>query len=293
MKCYDIAGYIIGLLNFPSYIIWDRFEEFKCLKTELHLCLNVGPTRFEDLQRVPDSAEKLVENPTCITYKYDKSTYIFHSSDDVITCIQVNNDYSKCTLNITPAHLDNPTDPDILLHVSDEVMMDIRKILTGRLALDKGICLHSCVVNYNGQGILFSAVTETGKSTHAHLWQEVFPGTEILNGDNGVCRIIDDHPIVFGTPWCGDSNEYTNNSVPIKAFVFLEREQNNSIEKLSELDSFLYLAARCYMPFWDKDLVIKALDTVELLTHKVDCYLLKCLPNHEAVKVVYNELFKA
>ena len=292
MKYYDIAGYIISLSDFPSYLIWDRFDEFKCLKSEPHLNFKIKTIKYEDLHRIPDIAEKLVENLTCMTYKYDGSTYIFHTPDDAITCLIINNDYSKCTFSLDPVYLDKLTDPEIRSNVCGEVMINIRKVLTGRLALEKGICTHSCVVNYNDHGILFSAVTETGKSTHAHLWQEVFPETEIVNGDNGFCRIIDDRPVVFGTPWCGDSYEYINKSVPIKAIVFLEQAQKNSIERLNELDSFLHLAARCYIPFWDRELVIKTLDTVELLTQKVNCYLLKCLPNHDAVKVVENELFK-
>jgi hypothetical protein len=293
MKYYNIARYIISLSDFPSNMILDRFDEFNCLKSEPHMCFKIRSIKFEDLQRVPDNAEILVKSPTCMTYRYDGSTYIFYTPDDAITCVKVNNDYSECSFSLTPAYLDSSADPELGMHACNEAMINIRKILTGRLALDKGICIHSCVVDYNGHGILFSAVTETGKSTHAHLWQEVFPETEIINGDNGFCRIIDDLPIVFGTPWCGDSNEYMNKSVPIKAIVFLEQAQKNSIESLNELDSFLHLAARCYMPFWDRELVIKALDTVEHLTQKVGCYLLKCLPNRDAVKVVEHELFRS
>jgi len=170
-------------------------------------------------------------------------------------------------------------------------MINIRKILTGRLSLDKGFIIHSCIIEFNGVGILFSAASGTGKSTHARLWQKVFPTTKIINGDNGFCRIIENTPIIFSTPWCGDSNQYTDKSIPIKAIVFLEQAYTNSIEQLNELDSFLYLSARCYLPFWDEELINKSLEVVKTLTTEVDCYLLKCLPDHDAVRIVYDEIF--
>ena len=291
MRYYNLAGYVIELSGFPKPVIWDRFDGFACGKSAPHITFRLISEPFGDLYGIPDDAEKLVDFPLYMTYRYGGLTHFFGVQHDIIGHKKVNGTYSECIFNIKPQYYSRLDDPETRERICDSVMMDMRKILTGKLALDRGLCVHSCVINYNGEGILFSAVSETGKSTHAHLWQEVFPGTEIVNGDNGFCRVLDGCLIVFSTPWCGDSNEYTNKSLPIKAIVFLERAQENHIEKLNALEAFIRLSARCFMPFWDKELVNKAMDTVEYVTQNVNCYLLKCLPDHSAVKVVEQEIF--
>jgi len=285
---YNIAGYIIDFSDIVKNVLCDRFDAFTCPASESQISFKATVEPLESLYKIPDGSEKLVDGYFHMTYRHDGSTHFYQTKDDIVSYVKIDDDYSQCVLNIEPIYFN---DPEISELLNAAVMFDMRKMLTGRLALDRGFCVHSCVISYNGNGILFSAVSETGKSTHAHFWQEVFPGTEIINGDNGFCRVLGGDPFVFSTPWCGDSNEYTNRSLPINAIVFLEQARENSVERLGALDAFLRLSARCYMPFWDKDLVDKAMDTVEYVTQKVTCYNLKCLPNRDAVKVLEHELF--
>jgi len=291
MNHYSISGYTIDLSNLPEYMTWDKLEQFASGLAEPQIVVSTMSGSFEDIYKIPDGAERLMSDPIHTTFKYGGFTHFFHTPDDVVSYVKVNDDYSEYIINIEPGYFDGHPDPDSLELIRDVVMQDIRKMLTGRLALDKGLCIHSCVINYEGEGILFSAVTKTGKSTQAHLWQEMFPGTEIINGDNGFCRVLDGCPFVFGAPWCGDSNEYMNKTLPVRAIVFIERASENSIEKLSALEAFMRLSARCYMPFWDKALVNKTMDTVEYMTQKVACYLLRCQPDRDAVRIAHHELF--
>ena len=291
MNHFNISGYTIDLSNLPEYMAWDRLEQFASGLSEPQIVIKIMSEPLNDICKIPDDAEKLMSDPVHTTFRYGGFTHFFHTPDDVVSYIKVNDDYSEYIFNIEPGFFDNNTDLDARDYIRDVVMQDIRKMLTGRLALDRGLCIHSCVINYESNGILFSAVTKTGKSTHARLWREVFPGTEIINGDNGFCRVLDGRPFVFGAPWCGDSNEYLNKTLPVKAFVFIEQAPENRIEKLGALDAFMRLSARCYMPFWDKTLVNKTMDTVEHMTRYVACYLLKCRPDRDAVRIAHHELF--
>jgi len=291
MNHYSISGYTIGLSDFPEYMIWDRFNEFTCPAATPQMTFTVISKDNGEISTLPDGAQLLVESSLNRTFKLDGSTHFLHTQGEVVSSIIVNDDYSKCILNIEPAFYSRHSDFEQQTSINCEIVTEIRKILTGRLALDRGLCIHSCVINFEGKGVLFSAVTKTGKSTHAHLWQELFPGTEIINGDNGFCRVLDGCPFVFGAPWCGDSNEYMNKTLPVRAIVFIERAAENSIEKLGALDAFMRLSARCYMPFWDKALVTKTMDTVEYMTREVACYLLRCQPHRDAVRIAHHELF--
>ncbi len=90
--------------------------------------------------------------------------------------------------------------------------------------------VHSSAVLYKGEAILFSAMSGVGKSTHTRLWKQAF-GTKvsILNDDKPALRIIDGNPIVFGTPFDGGSGIAENGSAPLRAIVFINRAEENSV----------------------------------------------------------------
>jgi len=291
MKYYYISGYVLCLSDFTRHLIWDRFDEFSFHDSTAHISFKLTSEPFENVNKIPNTAERVVNSAVNSTFRNSDTTFVLHTPDDVVSFAKANIDYSDFLLNVDPAYYALQSDPNYQGQMRDEVMIYMRKLLTGKLALDSGLCMHACVIDYDGNGILFSASTKTGKSTHAHLWREVFPGTEIINGDNGFCRVLDDCPFVFGAPWCGDSNEFMNKTLPVRAIVFIERAPENTIEKLSALDAFVRLSARCYMPFWDKALINKTMDTIEFMTQKVACYLLRCRPDRDAVRIAHHELF--
>ena len=65
-----------------------------------------------------------------------------------------------------------------------------------------GIVIHSSAIELDGNGILFSAPSGTGKSTQANLWRE-HKGAVVLNGDRPALRTLDGSVYVYGTLWSG------------------------------------------------------------------------------------------
>ena len=117
------------------------------------------------------------------------------------------------------------------------------------------------------------------------MWKEMYH-VPILNGDSAACRIIDGSPIAFGIPWCGTSGQYINQHAPLAAIVFLEQAKENSIVKLDTVEAFMRLTERCIMLRWSESLTKESLFTIQSVVESVDCYLLKCLPDHDAVELV-------
>jgi hypothetical protein len=60
---------------------------------------------------------------------------------------------------------------------------------------------HSSVVSHQGKAYMFLGKSGTGKSTHSQLWLKYIDGTELVNDDNPVVRIIDGEARVYGSPW--------------------------------------------------------------------------------------------
>ena len=100
-----------------------------------------------------------------------------------------------------------------------------------RAAIKYGVMLvHSSALVYDGGAYLFSADSGVGKSTHTKLWLKAFGDkVHIINDDKPVVRLYDDHAVAFGTPFDGGSRIAHNENYPLKAIIFVERGEKNSV----------------------------------------------------------------
>ena len=145
--------------------------------------------------------------------------------------------------------------------------------------------IHAAVLNWIGMAFLLCAPSGTGKSTHAHLWQES-EQIEIINGDRALCGQEEGVWTAYGQPWCGSSGECLNTSAPIGAVVLLERGEENSVMRLEPFDAFLGLLPRTFAPPWDAALMDAALGHLDSLVASVPVFRLRCRPDVEAVETL-------
>ena len=77
----------------------------------------------------------------------------------------------------------------------------------------------------DGEAYIFTAVSGTGKSTHAMLWREVFgERVRMINDDKPLIRITPEgKAVVYGTPWDGKHHLSKNSAFPLKAICWLTR----------------------------------------------------------------------
>jgi len=150
----------------------------------------------------------------------------------------------------------------------------------------EGLVIHSSSLACNNKGILFTAPSGTGKSTHVRIWKWAY-GDEvtIVNDDTPAVRFINGTPILFGTPWSGSPGVYSNTKVPLKAIVALERSSENSIRKLNPLEALPVLMKRSLLPYYDEKMMAVACGLVERLMEIVDFYKLGCRPDKEAAEL--------
>ena len=154
-----------------------------------------------------------------------------------------------------------------------------------------GIVLHSVLMEYKDKGIIISAPSGIGKTTHARMWRDKERAL-IINGDRALCRKIDSKWTGFGMPWCGTSGEYINRDVEISAIVVLEQAKENSVEKLDILQAFNHMIPNITAPTWEKNLLSKAMDYLEDMINEIPVYKLKCTPDIEAVELLKKEIDK-
>lgn len=167
----------------------------------------------------------------------------------------------------------------------------LSKVFSYFIITKESLVLHGALLEYNGRGIVISAPSGTGKTTHARMWRDTQRAL-IINGDRALCRKIDGKWTGFGMPWCGTSGEYINRSIQIDAIVVLEQAKENSVEKLDILQAFNHMIPNITAPTWEKNLLNKAMDYLEDIINEIPVYKLKCTPDIEAVDVLKREIDK-
>ena len=149
--------------------------------------------------------------------------------------------------------------------------------------------MHASVVISEGKGYLFLGKSGTGKSTHSSLWLKHIPGTELLNDDNPILRLMPDGSArVYGSPWSGKTPCYKSKDVPVGAVVRIRQAPYNKMQRLPALEAYASLMASAsgFRPF--KGLSDGWHQTLEGLTRTVPCYVLDCLPDEAAAVLCHN-----
>ena len=113
--------------------------------------------------------------------------------------------------------------------------LSLSQVISNKLLSDfDGFLFHSSAIAYKGNGILFSAVSGTGKSTHARFWKALFgDDVKYVNDDKPFIREVGGEFFVYGNPWDGKENLSNNIKAPIKAICFIERGSETRIEPIS------------------------------------------------------------
>lgn len=153
-------------------------------------------------------------------------------------------------------------------------------------ALSQGaLNLHAVILEWNGKGILLTAPSGTGKSTHARLWRE-YENALIINGDRALVRKQDGVWYAHGTPWSGSSGECVNRKVAISAIVFLARGEENTVNRVSAIEAFPRILSRAIAPRDNAELSQAAIDLSASLVEDVSFLQLNCRPDSESVEVL-------
>ena len=166
----------------------------------------------------------------------------------------------------------------------------IHALLAEKLVEHNVLLLHGSALCMDGEAIIFSAKSGTGKSTHARLWREMF-GDRVwmINDDKPFLKIGKESVMVFGTPWDGKHHLSRNASAPLKAIVKLERAEENHVTTLEKDDAFQMLMDQCFVPR-NPAVMLRTIDLLKQLLNRADFYKLCCNKESEAAKAAWEGL---
>lgn len=150
------------------------------------------------------------------------------------------------------------------------------------VARENGFLFHSSYIDWNGQAILFTAPSGTGKSTQADLWHQ-YRGTQILNGDRSVIRSENGKIMVAGIPLAGSSQYCQNKSLPLAAVVYLEQAPETTIRKVRGFEAIRRLWEGASVNTWDQEDMRRVSSVIMETAESVPVFHLACTPDLSAV----------
>ncbi|MBR0414915.1 MAG: hypothetical protein IJI67_07580 [Clostridia bacterium] len=194
---------------------------------------------------------------------------------------------------------------DMVIEVTDQMIEAEREMdlynssfgLLESLAAYREICnrafkydcmfMHCSAIAYKGNGILFTAPSGTGKSTHSALWRRHFgEAVQMVNDDKPLLRFYDDRIDVCGTPWDGKHRRSNNIAVPVKAIFVLAQAPENRVRKATAREALYHILNQTIRPE-DPALMGKVLDFCQRLLQSVPVYYLECNISEEAVETAF------
>lgn len=159
-------------------------------------------------------------------------------------------------------------------------------------AFRQTLLIHASCVSYQGYGYPFIAKSGTGKSTHTSLWLKHIEGSELMNDDNPVVRLVDGTPYIYGSPWSGKTPCYKDVKAPLGAVTRIDRSLVNSVDRLGPVEAFASLLPACSSMKWDSELYRHQCDTVTAIIETTPIYTLHCRPDEEAARVCHRMIVR-
>jgi hypothetical protein len=151
------------------------------------------------------------------------------------------------------------------------------------------VILHASAVIRNGEAILFTAPSGTGKSTQASLWERHL-GAEIINGDKVIISADGEHPTAYGGPIAGTSRIFRNIGAPIRAIVCLRQGKTNHAELLDQRHAFMALYSQAVKSEDEAGFNEALIPLIERIVATVPVVDYFCQPNASAVEYLRDRL---
>jgi len=165
--------------------------------------------------------------------------------------------------------------------------MLVHSIVSDYLVQKNCIVFHGSCVEHKGIGYIFTAVSGTGKSTHAELWHRELQA-DWINDDKPILHIAEDGVLTaYGSPWNGKHRRGKNASVVVKNMVILERGEKNYIEEISFAEAFPRLFSQTHKPEGERGAIFALMGKI-----KVRCFRLTCNMQPEAAWVAFEGMQK-
>ena len=199
--------------------------------------------------------------------------------DDFYRIVVFNNDHTTAEIYNKDAEIFQKGNlHSLAMFPTDQVI--VARILADREAF----YMHSGGVSLDNKGLVFVGHSEAGKST---MMKKLKGRAEILCDDRIIIRRWPEGFKIHGTWSHGELPDISSASAPLKAVLFLEKSEENTLIPVEDKkDSINRLVACVIKPFVTADWWVKVLDTIGKLVDEVPCYIVRSDKSNQIVSLL-------
>ena len=279
-KHYTVAGH--GFMVDAEESVFTEMKQYQPFLDEredntlftIHVEESVTPIIYKEIHRQEDEGQSMI----CGDTPDGKIVLEYQLRDKVAGWLVCNQDFKEGNVYYVGQQR--------LFVVNNALMMMYTFATSNKLTT----LFHSSVVSLKGKAYMFLGKSGTGKSTHSQLWLKHIEGTELVNDDNPVVRMIDGEARVYGSPWSGKTPCYRNVDYPIGGIVKLKQAPYNEIRRMKAVESYVALAMSISGMRWKKTMGDGIHETENQLTASVPVWHLSCLPDQEAAELCHSTI---
>lgn len=171
----------------------------------------------------------------------------------------------------------------------DPMFVSLFALERRQIAMD-ALILHCAYLEYEGEAILFTAPSGTGKTTQGNLWEK-HRGAVTVNGDRALLQQRSGIWTAQGWPVCGTSEVCHNRSLPIRAIVTLSQAPCDTAERLRDVQAFTQVFSQITANRWNRQDYLRAMELTEKLIGDIPVYHLACTMEVSAVEALEKVIF--
>ena len=266
----------------------DRFWQNEGVLSEFRVDTVRDPHRFRfhrQRELPPPSGEKVANIPGFLIYQRGNAVLRYSGASDGAwenACVMEEHREKEHTVVLKASQYEQGIGAKTVL----KSMM-----VEHLIAQNRGFVFHCSYVACGNRAILFTAPSETGKSTQAELWKKL-RAAEIINGDRAAVRPEDGKLMAEGIPFAGSSTYCKNRSLPIAAIVYLGQAPKTSIRRISGFEAFAKIWEGISVCTWDREDMELVSRTAQIAAEQIPVYHMPCTPDESAVIALEQELRK-
>ena len=171
----------------------------------------------------------------------------------------------------------------------DPVFVSLFALERRQLQFDAFV-LHCAYIEHEGKAILFSAPSETGKTTQGNLWGQ-YKGARTINGDRSLLQKVDGRWMARGWPVCGSSEVCNDIAMPIHAIVMLSQGKTDVVSRLSPMQAFSQIYSQITINRWNAKSNVRCMDILDSLVKEIPVWHLSCTISENAVNTLAEVLY--
>ena len=281
LTCLSIGGVKIGFVSQKPLPFLNGTLPFRCSSDspDVRVILN-------DVEELPEISADYIGNDGIFRYYRKDGTYYkkaIEGAEGAVSLAVYREDFSCLQLYVKEGLL-----PDEI-RTADKVLqfLPVWQIL----AHHQAFLLHSSRIIVGGKAILFTAPSQTGKTTQARLWSW-FAHARIAGNDRTLIRKRESGFETYGYPVDGSSPVYSSEQAPLGAVVVLRQGKDNVVRRLPAPQAIRPLMEQTAMDVWDP----KRYSSIHMLwpdlLEKYPIYQLTCRPDEGAVICMKQQLEK-